>query len=468
MYKISVNSIKGVIKGEILVDNFAGEISEFCQDTRVAVYGSAFFAINGDAFDGHDYLDVAIRKGCKLLIIDNEQKISNLSSDDISDISIILVKSTTVALQTLAKFYLSQLDAKKIAITGSVGKTTTRDIVAQVCASMYNTESNISNFNSVVGVPLTILGFAKNIEIAILEMGMDKLGEIACMTDIVNPDISIITNVGTSHIERLGSRENIFIAKMEIAKNLSDDGLLIIFKDDYLNKQKIKAYISENRELFKSEHFEIIEVGFDEDCDYQIKNYMSCGASGSSFEVVRGCETREFNISLNGKHNVQNATLAIAMADVINIDNQKVDKVLQRLTITGKRLSIINTPKYTVIDDTYNASPQSMKAGLDVLAEFRDKRKVAILGDMYELGSESEMFHADVCEYAKRKADYVISVGEISKAMKSDLHFNAKEELIDNLDKLIREKDVIFVKASRGMKLEHVVDAIKKKSEKNG
>lgn len=465
MKTISTKDIAKITGGQIVAGG-AVDVVGVCQDSRLAKQGYLFVAIKGDAFDGHDFISTAIEGGCNAVIADDEAKLKEILQKDAlqnaNDISVIQVADSQKALQTLAKNYIDSLSLKKIAVTGSTGKTTTRDMIYYIMSERLDTVKNEGNFNTTVGVPLTIMTLEPNTQAAVIEMGMDRPGEIDIMANIVKPSVAAITNIGVSHLERLGSRQAIFEAKMEITNYFSEENTLVICEDDeFLNKENIRKNTDKR--------FNIITVGEADSCDYTVKNIEADDEGNISFDLIypsSTCGRRQIeNIKLPvaGRHNALNAALAIATASQFGVSIDEAKRGLLKLQITGKRLNIQEKNGIKIIDDTYNASPDSMRAALKTLAGIKGKRHIAILGDMFELGENEKEFHAQIGDFARENADIVYSVGELAQSISSENNFRTTDEIVSAIagGKLSFKKgDVVLIKASRGMKLERVVLAI--------
>lgn len=448
MRTFTTYEIANITNGKVIS---GGDVSVtgVCQDSRLAKPGDLFVAINGDAFDGHDFIGAAVSGGCVAVIADNIEK----AAKEDSDICIISVSNSEKALQDLASFYIRSLDLKKVAVTGSTGKTTTRDMLYYVLRQKYVTGKNEGNFNSTVGVPLTVMTFDEDTEAAVIEMGMDKPGEISIMADIVEPDIAVITNVGISHMERLGSREAIFRAKMEVAENFNAENALIIAKDDsFLNEKYIRETIGGD--------FKILTVGEDADCDFVVSSIDMSGDGKVSFELRGQGESERFALPVPGRHNAINASLAAAAGVMMGISMKDAAAGLENMILTGKRLSVIKSGGITVIDDTYNASPDSMRAALEILSTMDGARKIAVLGDMYELGENEKELHREVGQMAMKKADMIFTIGDLGKYICGENHFDTADDFNRAAKELLKEGDVVLVKASRGMALEKITEYI--------
>lgn len=446
MKPFKVGEIAEVIKGTVYQGDMDSTVYGVCQDSRLAESGFVFFAVKGDAFDGHDFLQTAIEKGCKCVVVENTEKLAHAQ---LNDIAVLVVRDTVKALQDLAKFYINSLNVKKIAVTGSTGKTTTRDMTYYVCREKFKTQKNKGNFNSTVGVPLTIMDFDEDIEVAVIEMGMDKAGEIDVMSEIVRPDMALITNIGISHLENFGSRKGIFDAKMEVTNYFDENSKLIVTEDDeFLNKKAIEG------------NFKLIVTGENSQDDFFVTDIKETDDDGVSFKVICKDGEGHFDLPVPGRHNALNATLAIAAGKQLGVSFEDAAAGLAKMELTGKRLNIKNIGGLKIIDDTYNASPASMKAALDILESTKGKRKIAVLGDMFELGADEIHYHEEVGKYAKERADVLLTVGNLAAHMGADEHHKNIEQFIEKRKDFFEEGDVVLVKASRGMAFEKIVDNI--------
>lgn len=435
-------------------ESFSAEqtVCRICTDSRKAQPGDLFFALIGDNHDAHKYLPQVAEAGCTCAVISDEDACPE-------GVTAVLVDDTTKALQQLASWYLDTLDIKKIAVTGSTGKTSTRDLTWYVCSEKYNARKNEGNLNNHLGVPLTILSFDDDTEIGILEMGMDKFGEIELLADIVRPDIGIITNIGMAHIENLGSRDGIFQAKMELTAYFGEENVLIAARDDeYLNKDRISGC------------YDLITAGCDGRSDYIISHIDDFGAEGIQFTLEHKGKIQHFRLPIPGRHNAFNGALAVAAGAQLGITMEEAARGLAKARLTDKRLTVRGKNGLKVIDDTYNASPDSMKAAIDVLMKTRGIRSVAILGDMFELGETSRLQHEMVGRYAARSGvELLIAIGEDSAEMArgageegiADVkYFPDKDSFLKEMDKIIEKGDVILIKGSHGMEMDKIVNII--------
>ena len=432
-------------------------VSNIVIDSRKAGKDSAFVAIVGENLDGHNFINLAINQGCKTII---KNKNNNVDIEN-KEVNVIEVSDTEIALGDIAKFYKNKFKIPFIAVTGSVGKTTTRDMVYSTISAKYNSLKNVGNLNNQFGVPLTLFNLNKEHECAVIEMGMSGFNEIEYLANIVNPQIGIISNIGYSHVEHLGSRDGIFKAKMEIATNFDENSLLIVNgDDDCLKTLKTKDLV-----------YKLRTFGFDKDNDIYCESY-EMDEESINFVADINRKKEEFFIPTVGQHNIYNAMAAILVGLNLNMTIEEIKDGLKNFQCTKNRLDIIKKDKLTIIDSVYNASIDSMSAALNILGRY-ENRRVAILGDMFEMGEFAEFGHRQVGKAALGNIDIMIAIGKDSEFIVKELkennmnennlyHFETKEEAIENLDNIIKDDDVILVKASRGMNLEKVVEYLNK------
>jgi UDP-N-acetylmuramoyl-tripeptide--D-alanyl-D-alanine ligase len=455
METIRLKEIAEAISGEILVRGTTKEFSNVIIDSRKVSQGDIFIAVKGENFDGHKFVKGAIECGAKLCIVHEKERYENLDKS----VSIILVKDTKRALLDLASYYISTLDIKVIGITGSTGKTSTKDLMAAALSKKYRVFKTQGNFNNDIGLPLMIFKLDKTYEVAILEMGMSNLGEIDTLAKVAKPTIGVITNIGTSHLENLKTRENILKAKLEIANNFTKNNVLIINGDNDMLHD------------YSTDKYKIVRIGINSDY-----NFKGC-------RIIINKDSIEFGIRENGKdgnatikvpvpgkHNVLNSLLAIAVARELKVTYEEIKEGIQNLKSTSMRLDVISLNDYTIINDAYNASPDSMEAALDVLKQYGG-RKIAVLGTMKELGDSSAKAHEQVGAYAKSSGvDLLFTLGEFNQDFKNGygsenfMAFDSMEKLIEELKKNIKSDDVLLVKASRSMKLETIINELQKKN----
>jgi UDP-N-acetylmuramoyl-tripeptide--D-alanyl-D-alanine ligase len=439
--------------GVLLKGDPKGSISSVEIDSRRVQKGGLFIAIEGERQDGHRFVKEAAQKGGAAALVQQQREGWPIEG-------VVQVKNTVEALQKLANYYLQRFPIKKIGITGSTGKTTTKDMVNAVCATRFKTAKTPGNFNNHIGLPLTVFAMEKDTQVGIFEMGMDRPGEIAFLSRLVKPDIGIITNVGYSHMEKLGSRENILKAKLEIKMGFHDDSVLIINEDgDLLNRKTASG------------RHRLLTVGTKGERDYLIHNIWDRDEEGLCFDVESQGEIVTIKLPVPGRHNALNATLALACGVELGVPIIQGAVGLSRLNLTEKRLKVSFANGIKIIDDTYNASPDSMRGALDVLVSRKGLRKIAVLGDMYELGVDSVAHHVEIGRYAgSLGVDMVVTVGELAYNInlgakeylkaENNLHFSSKEDLVVRIPQLFSPGDVILFKGSRGIRMEEIIQHI--------
>ncbi len=429
-------------------------------DSRKIDGNDLFIPLIGENFDGHKFIADSVKKGIKAILISKSEYAKK------HNVLTIQVNDTLKALQNIAKYYISKFNIPIIAVTGSTGKTSTKDLITSVLKQKYKTLSNIGNFNNHIGVPLTVFSLESDHEVAVIEMGMSNLGEIDLLADIVRPDIGVITNIGLSHIEHLKTQQNIMNAKMEIANYFNESSMIIVNGDDkYLKK------INDTDLNYKK-----CLVGLDKHNSIQGVNIKDMGIEGTSFDIVYEGNTYPFIVKAPGIHNVYNALCAFVVAITLGVSIQLIQKGISQYKSSHMRLNVFTTDKdIVIINDAYNASPDSMKAALSVLAKFNEKRKIAILGDMLEMGKYTEQGHYDIGCFAAENTDILITVGKSSKFIakgaedrgfeKSNIFVcTDNEQAKSKLNDLLKKGDTVLVKGSRGMKMEEIVEYIQERS----
>ena len=437
---------------------------EYCTgvntDTRTISPGELFIALQGNTFDGHHFLNDACINGASMVIISERSSFKAVPRT----VSVILVKNTQTALEALAHFYRMKFDIPVVAVTGSNGKTTTKNMIAALVASKLNVCATQKNFNNEIGLSLTLLSMTPETEACVVEMGMRGLGQIAELCRIAAPTIGVVTNVGTSHIGILGSQENIAKAKGELIESLPDKGIAILNEDD--------PYVIKMGDTFSGN---IIGYGVN-------GNYTVHGSriqyENNCTKYVCTCFDEAFKVKLNmlGIHNVYNALAAFAVGITLGIDSQKSADALSNYVPAGMRQKSVTVGGITSIEDCYNASPDSMNAAIKTLANTKANKKIAVLGDMLELGDYSKKAHYEVGQaVADNKIDFLLAFGNDAKyivdgakenGMKNAFYFNNKEELSNKLFELANKGDAVIFKASRGMKLEDVINNVYDRWEK--
>ena len=464
MKDLSIKNIIEATKGKLLVGNEEYVCMSYSKDTRTIKEGDCYIGIKGETFDGNLFWEKALENGASTVIVQNVQ-IEDEKLKKWADKNIIKVEDTLEALYSIARYKRSLYNIPVIAITGSVGKTSTKDIVANVVSKKYKTLKTEGNNNNNIGLPLTILRLQDE-EVAVIEMGMNHFGEISLLTSIAKPTICIITNIGTSHIGNLGSRENILKAKLEILEGSKKEAVIINNDNDLLHK-----WYEENKE-----NYNIKTYGIKEQSDIMAKE-IKLEENKSTFTCKINNVEEKINVPVGGEHFVLNALCAITVGEVLKIEENKIKKGIENFELTKKRMDIVELKNgIKIINDAYNASLESMEASLKVLSEFKE-RKIAVLGDMFELGDFSEELHKKVGkEVVKNNIDILIACGENARYIadvarekmdKENVYILRKtEEIKPLLEKIVKNNDVILFKASNGMKFykiaEEVIDLWKK------
>ena len=464
MKDLSIKNIIEVTKGKLLVGNEEYVCMSYSKDTRTIKEGDCYIGIKGETFDGNLFWEKALENGASTVIVQNVE-IEDEKLRKWADKNIIKVEDTLEALYSIARYKRSLYNIPVIAITGSVGKTSTKDIVANVVSKKYKTLKTEGNNNNNIGLPFTILRLQDE-EVAVIEMGMNHFGEISLLTSIANPTICIITNIGTSHIGNLGSRENILKAKLEILEGSKKEAVIINNDNDLLHKWQ-----KENKE-----NYNIKTYGIKEQSDIMAKE-IKLEENKSTFTCKINNVEEKINVPVGGEHFVLNALCAITVGEVLKIEADKIKLGIENFELTKKRMDIVELKNgIKIINDAYNASLESMTASLKVLSEFKE-RKIAVLGDMFELGDFSEELHKKVGkEVVKNNIDILIACGENARYIadvarekmdKENVYILRKtEEIKPLLEKIVKNNDVILFKASNGMKFykiaEEVIDLWKK------
>lgn len=407
------------------------EIVKVVMDSRKVGENSLFFAIN----NGNNYINDVLEKGAALVIADNY-----FGNDE----RVVKVPDTILAMQELAKEYREALDVKVIGITGSNGKTTTKDMIYSILSQKYSCKKTEGNYNNHIGLPYTILQLEDNDEVLVLEMGMSGFGEIDKLCKIAEPDYGLITNIGDSHLEFLKTRENVFKAKGEMIKYISAENL-IIFGDDFYLKDVSG-----------------ITVGYGENCKKQIKDFCDT-ENGIEFKLAGNI----FSIFLNGKHNCINGAMAVIMGEKLGLSYDEIQKGFKNLSLTPMRFQKIERGETLYINDAYNASPISMKYSLETFDKlYNDREKIAVLGDMLELGENEIEYHREVLEKAMNiRVNKIYIYGERMKKAYSILgenkkieYFKEKEAIKEKINKDFFGKKAVLLKGSRGMKMEEIIE----------
>ncbi|MBQ9679815.1 MAG: UDP-N-acetylmuramoyl-tripeptide--D-alanyl-D-alanine ligase [Ruminococcus sp.] len=420
------------------------QITSIVTDSRQAKNGSLFAAIKGARVDGHRFIPMTVEQGAACVLCEEEPEV---------DTPYILVESTLVALKGIAEYYRSLFTIPFIGITGSVGKTSTKEFISAVLAQKYKVHKTGGNFNNELGVPITLFGLSEEHEVAVIEMGISGFGEMTRLSKMVRPDISVITNIGYCHLENLGDRDGVLRAKTEMFTYLNENGTIILCHDD----DKLSTVTEYNgiRPIFYG-------TGDDE---FRAENIVEKGLFGIDCTLIHGSDRINVTIPTMGRHNVLNALCAMAVGVKLGLTADEIKRGIESFENVGSRNRVIKTDSYTIIDDCYNANPTSTKAGLDTLSKL-DGRKAAVLGDMKELGTDELALHREVGAYAKEQGiNVLIAVGPLSKATaegygEGAYYFEDVDSCIAQIKDILQAGDTVLVKASHSMHFEKITEAL--------
>jgi len=438
--------------GGILKQGHASSFSGISTDSRHIKKGELFIPIIGDRFDGHKFIAAAVKKGASASLASRKIKVPG-------NIALISVKDTLKAFHQIARSYRERFKIPLIGVTGSSGKTTTKDMLASILSMSGKTLKTDENYNNEIGVPKTLLMLNNTYKYAVIEMAMQGLGEIRELARMSRPNIAVITNIGSAHMEHLKSLDNVAKAKSEILKFQGGKDVAILPADDkYFDHLKKKS------------KGKVISFGIDSPADVKATTIRYEG-DRASFVIVTRTYQIAVNFPLPGKHNIYDALAAAASAYALGIAPSKIKRGLEKFKLSSKRLNIIYSKNIRIIDDTYNANPDSMAASLSILENY-PPRRIAVLGDMFELGSIARKSHENIGKLAANlNIEELITVGNLSKftaksaksAGLSNVYMTrSNTEALRILKKMIRQNDTVLVKGSRGMHLEEIVDRLKK------
>ena len=443
---IYVRDIIEICNGELFSGNLDLECRHFCKDTREIKTGDIYVGIKGDNFNGNNFYIDAINKGASICILDNDTNIDEIYKD--GDITIVLVDNTVSCLQKLAKYKRSLYNIPVVAVTGSVGKTSVKDIIYSVLSSKYKVLCTKGNLNNHIGVPLTILELNDE-DVLIVEMGMNHAGELHTLSNIAKPTISVITNVGTAHIGNLGSRENILKAKLEILDGMTDGSLIINNDNDLLHTVK---------------YDNLITIGIDNKSDYMAYEIIEKAFSSSFY--VNG---EYVDLPVGSRAFIYNALFSFAVGVKLGMTLDEISDSLREFKLSPHRLELIKTKKVNIIDDTYNASLDSVKNSLELLSKV-DDRRVFIFADILELDDYGEEIHKEIGNIIiQNNIDVFIGVGNLSRFTYDVVknigieayYYENNDLLIENIGWILKEYDMVLVKGSHGMKLIDIVTYLK-------
>lgn len=466
---LRIKDIIEVTNGELIIGNENEICENFSHDTRTIKEGDIYIGLKGEKIDGSIYWKDSFEKGAKAVIVGKiEFSQEDIKKYDLQEKTIVKVKDTTEAFGKIALHKRKLYNIPVVGVTGSVGKTSTKDIIASVLSQKYNTLKTEGNNNNHIGLPSTLLRL-KNEEAAVIEMGMNHFGEISYLSKIAKPNIAVITNIGTSHIGNLGSRENILKAKLEILEGMEEKKIIINNDNDLLHN-----WYEENKDKYS-----IITYGIHNESDIMAKNIKE-SEEGSTFTCKIDEEEIEIQVPVGGEHFVYNAMCATAVGKALNLTNEEIIRGIRNFELTKKRMEITElNGNITLINDTYNASYESIAASLKYMITLNKKRKIAVLGDVLELGEYSKELHEKIGEeVVKNNINLLICTGEnakfiaetaVKKGMKEENVFYEEniEKIFLRIEKEMKQEDVILLKASNGMKFYNIANWILEKYYKN-
>ncbi|MDN3019889.1 UDP-N-acetylmuramoyl-tripeptide--D-alanyl-D-alanine ligase [Paenibacillus sp. BSR1-1] len=459
MIKRSLQQVAKMVSAKNDITSFAKTmISGVSIDSRKIGAGNLFVPFKGEHADGHKYVEDAIRKGAAAALWQSDVP------NPPAHLPILIVEDCLEALQELARKYRRELAVKVVGITGSNGKTTTKDMTAGILSTQYKVQKTEGNYNNHIGLPLTVLGLDEDTEIAVLEMGMSGRGEIEFLTKLACPDAVVITNIGESHLLDLGSREGIAEAKLEILQGLQDGGIAVLHGDEPLLMERIQQYKG---------NIQVQTFGRTDENDFYPTEIIQM-EQGNRFTINAANEW--FELPVLGTHNILNALASMMIARYFSVPFEKINEGLKGIKLTNMRMELVEgSHGEKIINDAYNASPTSMLAAIELVANLQGyERKVLVLGDMLELGPEEEQYHYQIGErLSSEKIDFLFTFGNlgryIAKGASQKLGedrvfaFTEKRELLQELEQYVNEKTLVLVKASRGMRLEEIVTALQGK-----
>lgn len=448
MIETSLKHLAHLCEGVLINSEEDFNVKGISIDSRNMNNANIFIPIKGDTYDGHGFIDHAFENGALVSLVSQNYDYSLFKSP------LIVVKDTTKALQTLAKNYLKEINPKVVAVTGSNGKTSVKDITAALLSTKYKVLKTSGNFNNGIGLPLTILSATKDIEIAVLEMGMDHLGEIDLLSSIANPDIAIITSIGKAHLSELKTIDNIVKAKLEIANHLKPNGLLIVNGDSQLLMEHIQQnhYKQPVIPYGKKEHNDVVIKGISQFIDSLV------------FSIEAVSDT-PIQTNLLGSFQAYNITAALIVAKAFGIEAHELKEALLQLQLSSNRTAILKVDKALIIDDTYKSNPESLLESLKFLSEYQNNGvKIAVLGDMLDLGPDTILYHQEISKHLNSlNIQRLYTFGELGKhfgdyaSMVSE-HFTSKDELFNSLKPWLSQDSTILFKASHSLDFTSLVN----------
>ncbi|MDI6689879.1 MAG: UDP-N-acetylmuramoyl-tripeptide--D-alanyl-D-alanine ligase [Actinomycetota bacterium] len=464
MFPLTVSQILLATNGELLNGLPQRVINDISIDTRTLKPGDLFIPIKGDHYDGHQFLKCALEKGAFGFLTQKWDKaLKNIFGELKEETIVIRVEDGLKALKDLAQYLRGQLRVEVVGITGSTGKTCTKDMLANVLSQRMKVIWSERNYNNEIGVPLTILKAEQGTQILVVEMAMRGLGQIRELAEIAHPTIGLVTNVGKTHFEFLGSEELIAQAKSELVEAIPEDGIVFLNQDDFWTERLKSLSLAQ-----------VLTFGLSE-----LSNFRACDINVDSmgkpsFKILSNRGDIWVNLPILGRHNVYNALATFAIASYLGLPLEDIKNGLETCTLSGMRMQLLTTPKgITILNDAYNANPTSMRAALIALGDIKSQsRKIAVLGDMLELGEITDVSHFELGKFVKEVGvNTLITVGERSKRIaegalqsgmdsKEVISCDASTEAARILNRMLEQGDIVLIKASRAMKLEEVADSL--------
>ncbi|MFB0527109.1 MAG: UDP-N-acetylmuramoyl-tripeptide--D-alanyl-D-alanine ligase [bacterium] len=455
MERLTIREVITAVRGELICGSPQGKISGVSIDSRTIKKGEIFFALKGERFDGHDFLREAIDRGAKAAVVSKRKKFT-------TKIAIINVAQTLTALQELAKFYRQKFNPVVVGVTGSNGKTTTKDMLKVLLSSKYRVVATPGNYNNIVGLPLTLFKISPETEFLVLEMGANHAGEIKRLAEISLPQMGVITNIGATHLQFFRCISNVLSAKMELVQLLPRGGKIALNIDDsYLKSQ------------FKRIKREIITFGINPQADVWANDVVVSSPGEKerlSFSVHVGRDRKEFDLYCLGRYNIYNALAAISVTKQFGISLSLMADVLRKFRFPKLRMEKLKYGEVIIVNDAYNANPTSVRAVLsEFISSFPSRRKIVVLGDMLELGRMSGKFHQEIGKIvATSPIHNLIAIGEDARFVaqaagkwgmekKNIFYFKDKKVASRKLKELLEQKDAVLIKGSRKMELEEVI-----------
>ena len=455
MERLAMKEVIRAVRGELICGSQRGEISGVSIDSRTIKKGEIFFALKGERFDGHDFLQGAIDKGAKAVVVSKKKKFA-------AKIATINVAHTLTALQELAKFYRQKFNPVVVGVTGSNGKTTAKDMLKSLLSSKYRVVATPGNYNNIVGLPLTLFEISPETEFLVLEMGANHAGEIKRLAEISLPQMGVITNIGATHLQFFRCISNVLSAKMELVQLLPRRGKIALNIDD--------AHLKSQFEKIKQK---IITFGTNPQADVRASNVVVSSPGEKerlSFTINVGRDREEFNLYCIGRYNIYNALAAISVAKEFGVSLSLMADVLGKFKFPKLRMEKLKYGEVTIVNDAYNANPTSVKAVLsELISSFPSRRKIVVLGDMLELGRMSRKFHQEIGKIVATSPIYsLITIGEDARfiaqaagkwGMERNNIFSFKDKKVASrkLKELLEPKDAVLIKGSRKMGLEEVI-----------